>query len=315
MYQERWNTVDRELLSERTRDGHHDDDRLPARSRSHPLLRGARHRPPLLISQSGEGDAGRSVDLVDHLTDAYTVITYDRRGLSRSTLDGPGRRVTMEEHADDVHRLLAEVTGEPAAMLGCSMGAAVGPHLALHHPGQLSTLIAHEPVAPRLLPPADRARHEAELADVQRLYRREGLAPALKVVVEVLGIDPAAPDAEPDLTPQPMTPDRIANFDFFLEHDFTAVIGDTLPVTGLASTGTRIVPAIGRTTPRTVFDHHCARELAGLLGTGLTEFPGGHNGNTTHPRAYAARLREVLRTPAVPREFVNSEGGTVRNPR
>jgi pimeloyl-ACP methyl ester carboxylesterase len=44
----------------------------------------------------------------------------------------------MEEHADDVHRLLAELTDEPAAMPGCSMGAAIGLHLALHHPGQIS---------------------------------------------------------------------------------------------------------------------------------------------------------------------------------
>ncbi|MFC7649111.1 alpha/beta fold hydrolase [Streptosporangium lutulentum] len=47
--------------------------------------------PLLLISQSGEGDAGRSVDLVDHLVEDHTVVTYDRRGLSRSTLDDPAR--------------------------------------------------------------------------------------------------------------------------------------------------------------------------------------------------------------------------------
>jgi pimeloyl-ACP methyl ester carboxylesterase len=250
--------------------------------------------PTLLISQSGEGDAGRSVDLVDQLADAYTVITYDRRGLSRSTLDDPSSGVTMTEHADDVHRLLAAVTDEPAAMLGCSLGAVIGLHLALRHTGQLSTLIAHEPVAPHLLPVPDRARHEAELAEIQQLYRKQGLAPALKAVAEVLGIDPANPDAEPDLTPQPMTSERIANFGFFIEHDFTALINDTLPVSELAHTPTRIVPAAGRTTPRTVFDYRCAQELATLLGAEVTEFPGGHNGNTTHPRAYAVQLHQIL---------------------
>jgi hypothetical protein len=65
---------------------------------------------------------------------------------------------------------------------------------------------------PHLLPAAERTHHEAELAGIQRLHRREGLAPALKVVTEVLGIDPANPGAEPDLTPQPMTPERIADF-------------------------------------------------------------------------------------------------------
>ncbi|MGW0447889.1 alpha/beta fold hydrolase, partial [Streptosporangium sandarakinum] len=75
--------------------------------------------PVLLISQSGEGDARRTVDLVDRLVADHTVVTYDRRGLSRSVLDAPDAGATMAEHADDVHRLLAEVTDAPADMLGC----------------------------------------------------------------------------------------------------------------------------------------------------------------------------------------------------
>ncbi|ROO86271.1 pimeloyl-ACP methyl ester carboxylesterase [Actinocorallia herbida] len=254
--------------------------------------------PILLISQSGEGDAGRSTDLVDRLADVRTVITYDRRGLSRSTPRDPGRPATMADHADDVHHLLAELTDEPAAMLGCSLGAVIGLRLAAHRPGVLHTLIAHEPVAPVLLPAAERARHEHELADIRRLYRSDGLAPALRAIADALGIDPARPDAEPGLTPQPMTPLRVANFRYFIEHDFTAVIDDALPVSALAASTTRIVPAAGRTTPPTVFDRRCAEDLAALLGTELAEFPGGHNGNTTHPRAYAARLLDVLGAPA-----------------
>src|SRR5689334_7714012 len=72
--------------------------------------------PILLISQSGEGDAGRSVDLAGHLSTDYTVVTYDRRGLSRSTPSGPARAATLAEHADDVHRLLATLTDKPALM-------------------------------------------------------------------------------------------------------------------------------------------------------------------------------------------------------
>ncbi|MGH3238951.1 MAG: alpha/beta fold hydrolase, partial [Spirillospora sp.] len=92
----------------------------------------------------------------------------------------------------------------------------------------------------------------------------------------------------------PMTPQRIRNFDFFIEHDFTAVINDTIDVAALKSAPTRIVPIFGQTTPRTVFDHKCAVALADLIDADLRQFPGGHNGNTTHPRAYAARLRQVL---------------------
>ncbi|MER7440869.1 alpha/beta fold hydrolase [Micromonospora avicenniae] len=252
--------------------------------------------PLLLISQSGEGDANRSSDLVDHLTADYTVVTYDRRGLSRSTLTDPARPGTLPEHADDVHRLLATLTDEPALMLGCSLGAVIGLHLAVRHPTQVRVLVAHEPVAPWLLPTTARAHHERELLELQGTYRTDGLSAVFPQIARVLGIDPANQDTEPDLTPQPMTPQRIANFDLFIRHDFTAVVRDTLPVTDIAGlTETRIVPAAGRTTPGTVFDYRCAEELARLRDTELIEFPGGHNGNTTHPAAYATELRRVLR--------------------
>jgi len=252
--------------------------------------------PVLLISQSGEGDADRSNDLVARLVDSWTVVTYDRRGLSRSRLDDPGRGATMAEHADDVHRLLAALTDVPALMLGCSLGAVIGLHVAVEHPEQLRTLVAHEPVAPRLLPDDRRARHERELAELQDLYSRAGLAATLPEIATTLGIDPAGADREPDLTPQPMTAQRVRNFDHFIRHDFTAILRDPLDLEALRGAGTRIVPATGRATPRSVFDHLAAAALATLLERPLQEAPGGHNGNTTHPRAYAQWLREVLDT-------------------
>ncbi|MFF3392716.1 alpha/beta fold hydrolase [Streptomyces sp. NPDC002669] len=253
--------------------------------------------PLLLVSESGEGDARRSIDLVGRLVTDHTVVTYDRRGLSRSVRTDPTVPITLARHADDVHRLLAELTDGPVAMLGLSLGAVIGLHLAVEHPERPLTLIAHEPVAPRLLPAAERAHHERELAGIQRLYASRGLNATFGEVARVLGIDLAAQDAEPGLTAQPLTPRRIANFDFFLTHDFTAVLDDALSaerVAALRETEVRVVPALGRTTPDTVFDHRCARELSALLGADPAEFPGGHNGNLTHPAAYASRLREVL---------------------
>ncbi|WP_405763785.1 alpha/beta hydrolase [Streptomyces sp. NBC_01420] len=250
--------------------------------------------PLLLVAQSGEGDADRSADMVGRLTDRYTVVTYDRRGLSRSTLADPERGVTMEEHADDVHRLLDRLTDEPAAMLGCSMGAAIGLHLAVAHPGQLHTLVAHDPVSPSLLPAGPRAGHAAELVHLQGVYREGGLQAALPEIARVLGIDPSRQEVEPDLTPMPLTPGRAANFGFFIARDFTAVIEAELDREALRTSPVRIVPAGGATTAPDVFVGQCARRLADLVGREVVPFPGGHNGNTTHPRAYAARLRAVL---------------------
>ncbi|WP_129841077.1 alpha/beta hydrolase [Streptomyces sp. RFCAC02] len=251
--------------------------------------------PVLLIGQSGEGGADRTADLAARLVDTFTIVTYDRRGLSRSHPHDPARTTALTEHADDAARVLAAVTDEPAAMLGCSMGAVIGLHMTVRHPGRLHTLIAHEPVAPRLLPDtAARTAHERELVAIQKTYERSGLAAALAEIAHALGIDPAGPDNEPDLTPQPIDARRRADFDRFIRHDFTAVLRDTLDTAALRHVPTRIVPAVGRTTPGEVFDRRCAYALADLLGTAVVDLPGGHNGSTSHPSGYALRLRELL---------------------
>jgi hypothetical protein len=148
-----------------------------------------------------------------------------------------------------------------------------------------------------MLPAEDRRHHMAELREIQDVYADGGLEKAFQEIARVLGIDPRSQDTEPDLTPQPLSPQRRANFDLFIRHDFTAVTADDLTlddITGL--NGIRIVPAAGRTTPRTVFDYRCAQVLAKVVGADLVEFPGGHNGNTGHPKAHAAQLREILTT-------------------
>ncbi|MGH2758351.1 MAG: alpha/beta fold hydrolase, partial [Actinomycetota bacterium] len=45
--------------------------------------------PVLLAIPGGPTDAGLFTGFAEYLADRYTVVTYDPRGHSRSTLDGP----------------------------------------------------------------------------------------------------------------------------------------------------------------------------------------------------------------------------------
>lgn len=249
--------------------------------------------PLLLISQSGEGDAGRTTDLVDALADDFTCLTYDRRGLSRSTVHTT-RPLAVSDHVDDVRRLLEHVGDGPALMLGCSFGAVIGLHLSVEHPELLTTLIAHEPVGPWLLSDDDARAHREELAHLQDVYAREGLAGAFPAIAASLGIDPRDQATEPGVTRQPMDDRRRANFGYFIDTEFTALREDPGCRDRLASSPTRIIPAAGRTTLPHVYDHRAAHELADLVGHPVAWFPGGHNGNTTHPRGWAQGLRELF---------------------
>lgn len=104
--------------------------------------------PALLMVHGGNGDAGLFSAVADLLADDHAVITYDRRGFSRSTLDGPFPASWNDTHADDARRPLETVAGGPAGVFGSSAGAVVGLALVSRHPG----LVAHEPPLAEVLP-------------------------------------------------------------------------------------------------------------------------------------------------------------------
>src|SRR5919202_1245209 len=61
---------------------------------------------PLFIFGSPMGASGFE-QLVGHFTDR-TIITYDPRGMARSSRE-PGSELTVEVHAEDYHRVVADV--------------------------------------------------------------------------------------------------------------------------------------------------------------------------------------------------------------
>lgn len=252
--------------------------------------------PALLILQAGEGDAGRTSYLVNNLADRYTTITYDRRGLSRSKLDGQPAPLTMETHADDASALLRHLTAEPAFVLGSGYGAAIGLYLALRHPEQIRALVAHEAPTLRLLPAATRERVVRGVAAAERAYQDDGWGPAMKKMAQLSGIDLASLEMEPGVEFQPMTVERAANVEFFVKYDGPAFRNcqlDAGDIARLKGTGIRVIPA-GGSTSQDIWAYVCAEALSDELGTTVVEFPGGRNGHTTHPRAFSERLHEVL---------------------
>jgi pimeloyl-ACP methyl ester carboxylesterase len=253
--------------------------------------------PLLLILSSGGGDADSGAALAGHLAGRYTVVSYDRRGLSRSLLHDSEPTPDLRTHGDDAHRLLTSLSAAPALVFGCSIGAVIGLDLALRYPGSIQALVAHEPPVPALLPPPGRAAARRAQREVERAYRAHGRTAAMRAFLAHTGAGLA--DREPDVPwARPAALAR-ANADFFLAHDTGAVRRYELEPAALAAATARILPA-GGSTSRQVWTHRCAIGLARRLGTPLTEFPGGHEGYLTHPRGFAARLRELLSTGPAP---------------
>jgi pimeloyl-ACP methyl ester carboxylesterase len=249
--------------------------------------------PVLLLIPGGPADAGGFDRIARLLADDHTVVTYDPRGISRSTRDKADEDVLVETQADDAHRLLAAVGSGPADVLGNSGGAVAGLELVARHPAQVRTLVAHEPPVSELLP--DAAEHRAKMDDVYQTYRDAGAGAAMAKFLSLAGLDGGPPpDAGP---PNPETLAAMArmkgNIELFFAHMLRPIVGYRPDETALRAAGTRIVTGVGTTTVGQIA-HRSTLALAELLGTDVTDFPGGHGGFGEQPAEFATKLRTVL---------------------
>jgi hypothetical protein len=129
----------------------------------------------------------------------------------------------------------------------------------------------------------------------EELYRRGGVAAAMKKMVELSGV--RFEDREPDVViPQPdgqQAARMAANMNFFLSHDAPAAHRYRFDMTALEAARMRILPAVGRTSGSAV-PRYSVQAVAERLALQVVEFPGGHSGYALRPREFALRLRQVL---------------------
>jgi clorobiocin biosynthesis protein CloN7 len=232
------------------------------------------------------------------LADEFTVVTYDPRGFSNSTIDDPEQDATPELIAEDVHRVIAALDVGPAQMFGSSGGAVTGLALVSRHPEQVRTLVAHEPPLAELLP--EPARLRSEIQDVYDTYRSHGQGPAWAKFMACAGFAAPSADGPPaddapaqSPAPPPPTAQEVANGDRMLGHGVRPITGYLPDLPALCAAPTRIVVANGAASAGQLA-HRAAAALAAQFGTSVAEFPGGHIGFLEEPEQFAKALRRVL---------------------
>lgn len=250
--------------------------------------------PVLLLIAGGGTDAGVFEDMADVLAHDYTILTYDPRGNSRSSLDGPPEDQQIEVHSDDARRLISNITDEPASVFGSSSGAIVALDLIARHPTLVSRVVAHEPPLLEVLP--DVARWRAFHDEVYETYQREGAQAAGQKWVVGVGLDAVVPPPEASLPPHVAAAmKRMAgNMDLFLAHQLLPITHYVPDLPQLSAHKDRIVLAGGQDS-RGQLAYRPAAWLAEHFGTQVVDFPGNHGGYGAQPVAFAAKLREVLR--------------------
>jgi pimeloyl-ACP methyl ester carboxylesterase len=100
---------------------------------------------PLLLIHGTGGHGDVFEPIVSPLATRYRVISYDRRGFSRSATKPYAAKSYYSHHAADAAALLRALGAAPASVLGWSGGGTVALTLAVEHPDVLTHLVLYEP--------------------------------------------------------------------------------------------------------------------------------------------------------------------------
>ena len=268
----------------------------------HGPLATADGRPPLLMIGQPMTASGFGT-LVSHFPDR-SVVTYDPRGLGRST-----RRDGRVDHsptvqANDVHAVIESLGTGPVEMFASSGGAVTALALVAAYPDDVTTLVAHEPPLIPVRPDAEAA--ERARAAVRDAYEAKGSSAGMAAFIAMTSwrgqfTDEyfAQPAADPAAFGMP-TEDDGSRDDPLLSDRSWAISSHRPDVDALAAAPTRVVIAVGEESQST-FTGRTSAATAELLGQQTTVFPshhggflGGESGYAGRPEAFARTLRDVL---------------------
>ena len=247
---------------------------------------------PLLILIPGAAGTGEVFrPLVRSLAERYQVVTYDRRGFSRSELDGPqDYDHRLDTDADDVRRLIEQLTNKPAIVFGNSSGAIVALQVLIRYPERVDIVVPHEPPLVNLLP--DAAKWRACFDGVYDIYRQFGVTKAMhQFASETLGSEDSKVMAR---TMKLHTNEQnLANATYWMEYELRQYPRVELDLDALRAHAGQIILVGGRDS-QDQMTYQPGKVLAQTLGLDIVKLPGGHLGFIDPPAEFAKELMDAL---------------------
>jgi pimeloyl-ACP methyl ester carboxylesterase len=211
-----------------------------------------------------------------------TVVTYDPRGLGRSSERRDGRNDQRpEEQATDLHALKEHLAGDgPVDVFGSSGGAVAGLTWASLFPDDIATLVAHEPPSTWVLPDADGADRAFRV--IRDAYQESGQGQAMAQFIattmwsgEFTDEFFAQPPADPAMFG--MTGDDDGSRDDPLLSERSATVTTYRYDLDAISRARRVVVGVAEESGET-FTGRTTRALADRLGQEAVVFPSHHGG-------------------------------------
>jgi pimeloyl-ACP methyl ester carboxylesterase len=241
--------------------------------------------PPLLLVAGGLADAGQFTALAEALAGHARVITYDRRGNSRSPAPAGWTTTTVDEQADDAAALLQALDIPAASVYGHSIGAPIALDLALRRPELVDTVILHDPALMSVL--ADPGAVMAVVGPLVGEAMQAGGPAAAADAFYRFAVGSALDALEP------ATWDRMkADGAVLFGVEFQALSGWRIDEEALGRTRVPVLVLAGSTSPP--FFREAADWLAARLGGVVEQVPGGHGAPFDHVADTAARVARFI---------------------
>lgn len=249
--------------------------------------------PSVLFISGATGDAGHFAQVADLLADEFTVVTYDRRGNSRSPRPAGWTATSIDEQADDAAALVEALGLAPIAAFGTSGGGAILLNLILRHPEVLRGTIVHEPPLVPVVSNADEL-----MAGLQSMMEDEmargGPRGAMESFIRWAAGDAAFDGLDPELRER-----MLGNAEVFFGVEMEAFASYLPAPEALAGVKLPVVVSAGEENRDASSSGHYLYEasdwLAKVRGAELEEVPGAHAPYFTQPKEFAETLRPILR--------------------
>ncbi len=246
--------------------------------------------PAVLLIHGTNLDSGCYDALAGILAKDFTVVTYDRRGYSRSPRPPAWESTSILEQADDAAALLSAIGIGPLAVFGSSSAGPIALELALHHPKQVRGVLAHEPALFTVLPRDIVQETFAQLTPmIEQAVAAGGAAAGQQALLGAL----AGAGGFESLASAEMRERWLSNAGFIFQVEFPNMLLGYQPDEG-AIAATRVTMQVMRAEESLPINVAASEWLASKTGTSLLECPGTHLAYCQRPAEVAEAIRPFL---------------------
>jgi pimeloyl-ACP methyl ester carboxylesterase len=250
--------------------------------------------PTVLFIQGATGDGGTFERAAELLSDQFTVVTYDRRGNSRSPVPKARRTTSMQEQADDAAALIEALGIGPAAVFGTSGGALILLQLLTSRPDVLRGAVVHEPAMLTNMPGGEdmvkgiRAFLEENMAKGGPRYVLEHFLPQVAGETAFRNLDPALRER------------MLGNASVLVTIEMQAFASMAADIGKLSKVKIPLIVAAGEdnantNNPMLRGGYEAAKWLANQLHSKLHELSGAHAPYLDRPEQFVEELRPLLK--------------------